>query len=133
MHVAAGLGETELAQYITAWLEHRDIETHCLQPTKGRPSVVGVAKGIGGGRSLMLNGHMGPVTVSRCGGETTSRHVENGKLYGLDAADRKRGLAVTVVAVAQARRDRLPGDVIFTGVAHDEDGSIGTERVLEAD
>lgn len=37
-----GPGETQIARYIAAWLQHRNIETHWIEQTPGRPSVVGV-------------------------------------------------------------------------------------------
>ena len=127
-----GPGETEIARYITAWLQHRDIETHWLEPTKGRPSVIGVVKGTGGGKSLMLNGHMDTVTIASYEGDALTGHIKDGKLYGRGSADMKSGLAAILVAVAQAKQDKLPGDVIFTGVADEEDMSLGTEQVLAA-
>ena len=55
----AGPGELEIAAYVKAWLDHRDIETHWIEPTQGRPSVIGIVRGTGGGKSIMLNGHIG--------------------------------------------------------------------------
>ncbi|PKS08166.1 hypothetical protein jhhlp_005442 [Lomentospora prolificans] len=127
-----GPGETEIAQYITAWLEHRDIECHWIEKEKGRPSVIGVVNGTGGGKSLMLNGHIDTVTTASYAGDATSGHIENGKLYGRGAADMKSGIAAMLVATANAKKNRLKGDVIFTGVADEEDMSMGTEQVLEA-
>lgn len=127
-----GPGETEIARYITAWLEHRDIETHWLEPTHGRPSVVGVVRGTGKGKSLMFNGHIDTVTVAGYDGDPLSGQIRNGRLYGRGAADMKGGVAAILVALAQAKKDRLQGDVIFAGVADEEDLSIGTEQLLEA-
>ena len=127
-----GPGETEIAEYITSWLEHRDIETHWIEPTKGRPSVVGVVRGTGGGKSLMLNGHIDTVTNASYEGDALSGHIKDGKIYGRGAADMKSGVAAILTAVAEAKKNPLKGDVIFTGVADEEDMSIGTEQVLEA-
>jgi acetylornithine deacetylase/succinyl-diaminopimelate desuccinylase-like protein len=44
----------------------------------------------------------------------------------------KSGVAAAMVALANARKLGLRGDVIFTGVADEEDASIGTEDVLRA-
>ncbi|KAH8817195.1 tryptophan synthase beta subunit-like PLP-dependent enzyme [Xylogone sp. PMI_703] len=127
-----GPGETEIARYISSWLEHRDIETHWLEPTPGRPSIIGVVKGTGGGKTLMINGHIDTVTVASYEGDPLSGHIENGRLHGRGSADMKGGLAASLVTLAQAKIDRLQGDLIFTGVADEEDLSIGTEQVLEA-
>ncbi|CAM1503559.1 Fc.00g011500.m01.CDS01 [Cosmosporella sp. VM-42] len=127
-----GPGETAIARYITSWLEHRDIETHWIEPTKGRPSVVGVARGTGGGKSLMFNGHIDTVTLMGYEADPLSGKIENGKLYGRGAADMKCGIAAALIALANAKKMALRGDVIFTGVADEENKSIGTEEVLQA-
>ena len=127
-----GPGETAIASYIAAWLEHRDLETHWIEPTKGRPSVVGVSRGTGGGKSLMFNGHIDTVTLVGYEGDPLSGKIENGKLYGRGAADMKCGVAAALVALANSKSLNLRGDVIFAGVADEEDLSIGTEDVLKA-
>lgn len=127
-----GPGETQIARYIAAWLEHRDIETHWIEPVAGRPSIVGIARGSGTGKSLMLNGHIDTVTLSGYDGDALSGKIEDGKLYGRGAADMKSGVAAALIALARAKEEQLKGDVIFTGVADEENFSIGTENVLEA-
>lgn len=127
-----GPGEVAIARYITAWLEHRDLESHWIEYTKGRPSVVGVARGSGGGKSLMLNGHVDTVTLMGYEDDPLSGKIIDGKLYGRGAADMKSGVAAAMVALANAKKLGLRGDVIFTGVADEEAASIGTEDVLRA-
>ena len=129
---AGGPGETQVAQYIASWLAHRDIETHWIESTKGRPSVVGVVRGTGGGKNIMLNGHIDTVTTASYEGDPTSGIIKDGKLYGRGAADMKCGVAAIMAALASAKKSPLKGDVIFTGVADEEDLSIGTEQVLAA-
>ena len=127
-----GPGETSVAQYIFAWLRHRDIETHWIEPTPGRPSVVGVVRGTGGGKSLMFNGHTDTVTLLGYDGEPLNGKMANGNLYGRGSADMKSGLAAAMIALASAKMLGLRGDVILTAVADEEAGSIGTEQVLQA-
>ncbi|RSL85171.1 hypothetical protein CEP51_003488 [Fusarium floridanum] len=127
-----GPGEVAIARYVTAWLEHRDLESHWIEYTKGRPSVVGVARGSGGGKSLMLNGHIDTVTLMGYEDDPLSGKIVGGKLYGRGAADMKSGVAAAMVALANAKKLGLRGDVIFTGVADEEDASIGTEDILRA-
>ncbi|KAI0163944.1 tryptophan synthase beta subunit-like PLP-dependent enzyme [Xylariaceae sp. FL1272] len=129
-----GPGETEIARYIMAWLEHRDIETHWVEPHPGRPSIVGVVRGSGGdgAKSLMFNGHIDTVTCLSYDGDALSGEVADGKVYGRGAADMKGGVAAALIALATARTLDLRGDVIFTGVADEEATSIGTEDVLAA-
>ena len=127
-----GPGETEIATHVASWLRSRDIEVHWIEPTKGRPSVIGVARGSGGGKTVMFNGHRDTVTLLGYESDPLSGKIEDGKLYGRGAADMKCGLAAAMVALANAKKLDLRGDVIFAGVADEEDTSFGTEDILRA-
>lgn len=127
-----GPGETAIAKFITSWLEHRSIETHWIEPIHGRPSVIGISRGSGRGKSLMFNGHVDTVTLEGYDGDPLSGVIENGKLYGRGSADMKSGLAAAMVALARAKQLSLRGDVMLAAVADEEDASIGTEQVLRA-
>ena len=127
-----GPGETKLANFIVQWLQHHNIETHWIETTPGRPSVVGVVRGSGGGKSLMLNGHTDTVTLSGYGGDALSGNIVDDKLYGRGSADMKSGLAAAMITLLRAQTMDLLGDVIFTAVSDEEYGSIGTEDVIAA-
>ncbi|KAI0543212.1 tryptophan synthase beta subunit-like PLP-dependent enzyme [Xylaria digitata] len=128
----SGAGETAIARYIKAWLEHRDIESHWIEPVQGRPSVIGVVRAKGGGKSLMFNGHIDTVTLNGYDGDPLSGRIEDGKLYGRGAADMKGGVAAALAALASVQGLGLSGDVIFAGVADEEAKSMGTEHILRA-
>jgi acetylornithine deacetylase len=128
--VAGGAGETEIARFVSSWMEQAELEVEVLEPVAGRPSVVGVARGTGGGRSLMLNAHLD--TVGTAGMEAAfSGRVEGGRLYGRGALDMKGSLAAIMLAAREAARRGLRGDVVVAAVADEEAGSVGTEAVLE--
>ena len=127
-----GPGETAIAKYITAWLKRRDIESYWIEPTKGRPSVVGIVRGSGGGKSLMFNGHMDTVTLLGYNGDPLSADIVDGNMYGRGTADMKSGLAASMLALASAKSKNLRGDVILAAVADEESESRGTEDVLRA-
>src|SRR5256886_12319554 len=59
--VASGSGETQIARFVASWLSDAGLAVEIVEPVPGRPSVVGVLRGTGGGRSLMLNAHMDTV------------------------------------------------------------------------
>ncbi len=118
-------GEGEMAQYIARWLERAGLDVELVESVSGRPNVVGIARGSGGGRTLLLNGHMDTVGVAGMTDGHTPR-VEAGRLYGRGAYDMKGGLAACMLAVAEARKHNLRGDVIFTGVIDEEYASAGT-------
>jgi acetylornithine deacetylase len=52
--------------------------------------------------------------------------IEGGRLYGRGAYDMKGGVAACLLAIAEAGKQSLRGDVIFTGVIDEEYASAGT-------
>ncbi|MGI5272405.1 ArgE/DapE family deacylase [Nonomuraea sp. CA-218870] len=131
--VAGGAGETAIARFCTGWLAGRGFEVHVLDRRGGRPSVVAVARGSGGGRSLMLNGHLDTVGLAGYDGDPLEPRVHEGRMYGRGAFDMKGGLAAMMVAAVRATAAGPPrGDVILALVADEEHGSSGTEEVLES-
>jgi acetylornithine deacetylase len=123
-------GETQLAEFVRDWCNSRHLETRWIEPVKGRPSVIAMARGRGGGRSLMLNAHLDTVGVTGMVDPFTPR-LENGFLFGRGACDMKASLAVCLKTLERARDLQLSGDVILTAVSDEEHGGIGTESVLE--
>jgi acetylornithine deacetylase len=123
-------GETQIAALVRDWCKSRSLETQWIEPVKGRPSVIAVARGRGGGRSLMLNAHLDTVGVAGMTDPFTPR-IENGFLFGRGACDMKASLAVCLKTLERARGLHLSGDVILTAVSDEEHGGIGTESVLE--
>ena len=93
-----------------------------------RPSIIARRRGRGGGRSLLLNGHLDTVGVAGMNAPFEPR-VESGRLHGRGSYDMKGALAAVLVAAANAGDQR--GDVIVTAVADEELASVGTETVLE--
>ncbi|WP_105036354.1 M20/M25/M40 family metallo-hydrolase [Cryobacterium aureum] len=128
--VPGAAGEAEIAAWCGGWLRQQGFEVTVLEETPGRPSVVGVKRGSGAGRSLMLNAHLDTVGVATYAGDPFSGARRDGRVYGRGAVDTKSGLAAILVAAARASAGELAGDVIVTLVADEEFGSIGTEEVL---
>ncbi|MCI0635312.1 MAG: acetylornithine deacetylase, partial [Actinobacteria bacterium] len=50
--VVGGSGEGAIARFVAEWCERADLETSVEEVAPGRPNVVAVAHGLGGGRSL---------------------------------------------------------------------------------
>ncbi|MEO6201547.1 MAG: M20/M25/M40 family metallo-hydrolase [Cryobacterium sp.] len=128
--VPGAAGEHAMAAWCSDWLAEQGFEVHRLEDRAGRPSVVGIARGTGGGRSLMLNGHLDTVGVVGYEGDPFGGEVLDGKIFGRGAFDMKCGIAAILVAAARASAFGLAGDVLVTLVADEEFGSLGTEEVL---
>jgi len=128
--VPGGAGEAEIAEFVAGWLRDAGLEVELDEAAPGRPNVVAVAPGTGGGASLMLNAHMDTVGVE--GVERPFEPVvEGGRLHGRGAYDMKGGLAACMLAAKRLRSERLSGDVVLTAVADEEYASIGVQSVLE--
>lgn len=127
-----GSGEAAIADFCVAWLETRGFDVSRLEATPGRPSVVGVARGTGGGRSIMLNGHLDTVGVATYLADPFDPVVRDGRLHGRGSFDMKTGVAAALVAAERAVTGGLRGDVVVALVADEELGSLGTEEVLRA-
>jgi acetylornithine deacetylase len=57
--------------------------------------------------------------------------IKDGRLYGRGSYDMKSGVAACMLAIAEARKLRLRGDVIFTGVIDEEYASLGTMELAK--
>jgi acetylornithine deacetylase len=128
--VPGAAGEAEIARFVAGWLEEAGLEVELEEVAPGRPNVVAIARGSGGGRSLMLNAHMDTVGVAGMGAPFEPR-VEDGRLFGRGSYDMKASLAAIMVAGGEARRHDLRGDLLVTAVCDEEVASIGTARIAE--
>ena len=126
---AGAAGETEIAAFVERWLQDSGLEVRIVEPVSGRPSVVAVARGPGGGKSLLLNAHLDTVGIDAMDDPFDGR-IADGRLYGRGSYDMKGGLAAAMLAAADVARAPLLGDVIVAAVADEELASIGTEAVL---
>lgn len=108
----------------------------------GRPQLVARARGQGGGRSLLLNGHVDVVSVEPRGrwhSDPLVASVGRGAVYGRGACDMKGGVAAMVVAAEVLRALEIPllGDLIVNTVTDEEStggGSLATaSRGVAAD
>jgi acetylornithine deacetylase len=129
--VPGGAGEGEIARFVADWAAGSGLEAEIVEPTAGRPSVVARAPGRGGGRSLLLCGHLDTVGIEGMTAPLTPR-IDGGRLYGRGSYDMKAGLAAALIAARDAARLRPAGDVIVAAVSDEEYASIGVQQVLES-
>lgn len=124
-------GEGVMAQYVADSLRDIGVEPQIQSVEPGRDNVLGVIKGQGNGRSLMLNAHTDTVGVTGMS-EPFSGELRDGRIYGRGSYDMKGSLA-SMLAVMKAlteARVQLAGDLWFTAVVDEEYGSKGTEHLL---
>jgi len=95
----------------------------------GRPQLAARLPGTGGGRSLLLNGHIDVVPAAQADGwehDPFEPQVRDGQVVGRGACDMKGGIAAMVVA-AEVLADTagLRGDVIVCTNTDEESSGVG--------
>jgi len=117
--------EQALAELVAQTFADMGLQVQWQQVEDGRANVLATRPGVGGGPSLMFNGHM---DTSYSGKEAWLAHVpgfqpkafvEDGRLYGLGISNMKGALACYVEAL-RALDDagvRLRGDVLVAAVS----------------
>ncbi|MDP9258266.1 MAG: ArgE/DapE family deacylase [Actinomycetota bacterium] len=122
------------------------LRPHAMVPEEltfeGRPQLVARFRGNGGGRTLLLNGHVDVVDVEPRANWTLAdpfaATVHDGRLYGRGTCDMKGGVASMVVAACTLAALGVPlaGDLIVNTVTEEEStgaGGLFAARLLQAD
>jgi acetylornithine deacetylase len=146
----AGPGEAPAQEYLKRRIEALGFEAELWEPDpvpllekyRGRPGAIegrrferrpnlgGRLKGKGGGRSILLTGHVDVVPTGPIEHWKTDPFkpvVTNDAVYGRGAVDMKGGVAAMLMAV-ETLHDlglKLKGDVVFSTVADEEICSMG--------
>ncbi len=126
-----GSGEATIAQFMASYLQQIGLDVQLQEIAPNRANVVGILRGAGKGKSLILNGHLD--TVSLSGMETPLQaEFKDGKVWGRGAYDMKAGIAAMVMALKYLleKQIKLKGDVFLTLVVDEEYASIGTEAIV---
>ncbi len=122
--------------YIRDLLAGVGIESTLLARTPERPNLVARLRGSGNAPPLLLYGHVDVVTTS---GQAWQRppfggEMVDGWIWGRGALDMKGPLTVLLYPFLKARAEgaSLPGDVIFSAMADEEDGGkFGAQFLVE--
>lgn len=96
----------------------------------GRPNVVGVWRGSGGGRSMILNGHIDtvePGARDQWDVDPFSAELRDGRVFGRGSLDMKAGVVANIIAATALRAAgwQPKGDVFVESVISEEDGGAG--------
>jgi len=102
---------------------------------ENRPITVGTVRGSGGGRSLVINGHIDVVSAgdeARWTSPAFAAEVRDGRIYGRGACDMKGGVGAVLFALKalEAADVRLAGDVFFEAVPDEETCAMGTNAAI---
>jgi acetylornithine deacetylase len=93
-----------------------------------RPNVAAVWQGSGGGRSLLLSGHIDTVPrgSARWSRDPFGAAIEGDRLYGLGSNDMKGGIAAMLVAVEALKEAgvKLRGDLLVETIVDEEFGGV---------
>ncbi len=138
--------EVALQEYLASRLRAVGAEVDLWEPTPedvassplvppglrfdGRPQLAARIPGRGGGRSLLLNGHIDVVSAeprTRWTSDPFRAQVRDGRLYGRGSSDMKGGIAAMVFAVEvlASLGHRLDGDVTVCTVTDEESTGAG--------
>ncbi|MHB0885687.1 MAG: ArgE/DapE family deacylase [Bacillota bacterium] len=131
-----GGNEKAAQDWVAASLKDLGMEVDVFDALPGRPNAVGVLRGQGGGKTIVLNGHLDVAEVllpeswshPPFGGE-----IAGDRMYGRGTSDMKSGLAGFIFALRalKAIGHKLKGDVIVQSVMGEERGEPGTVACLE--
>jgi len=127
-----GAGETDVIGYVAHTVKKLGLQTKIVEAAPGRPSLIATLKGTGGGKSLMLYGHIDTVGIDAMP-EPFSAAIRDNKLYGRGAYDMKGSVAACIAALKAVVDEgaSLKGDIVLAAVADEEYASIGMSEVLK--
>ena len=102
---------------------------------KGSPVLSATLKGAGGGKSIILSGHMDvvPADPADWSMDPFAGILKNDRIYGRGAADMKGGISCNYIAIKSILDAgiRLKGDVIFQTTIDEEVGNTGSMALCQ--
>ena len=128
--------EAELQEFIGKRLRDDGLTTDIWEVQPKRTNLVGTLKGTGGGKSLILNGHVDVVPVgdlSLWEHDPWAAEEIDGNIHGRGTVDMKGGIASMIAAMEAVQRAgvKLKGDLLVNTVIDEETGGAGTRAALE--
>src|SRR5579872_843330 len=125
--------EQEISEFVLSEMKSIGLSVRTYDSGNNRLNVVGIYKGDGKGKSLMLNGHMDTqAIVDNWTLDPLAGEVQDGKIFGVGSADQKAGVAA-MIAAAKSITDEsrtFSGDLIIAAVVGHMEGGRGTRTLI---
>jgi acetylornithine deacetylase len=115
--------EQAMAEWMAARCEELGLAVQWQQVEDGRANVLATRAGVGGGPTLMFNGHMDTSYSGRepwlagIPGFQPDGFLRDGRIYGLGISNMKGALVAYLAALRALQGERLKGDVMLAAVA----------------
>lgn len=126
--------EREVGLFLGRYCEEQGFDVDIKPIVDGRVNVIVTLKGVGGGKSLMLNGHLDTVPPGEMEFEPYCGDIKDGYILGRGAVDMKGPIASMLIMMKALKASgiKIKGDIIFTGVIGEEEQSEGTEDLVKS-
>jgi acetylornithine deacetylase len=126
--------ETPCAEWLAGYLDDQGLAVTLQEIEPGRKQTIARRSGGGGGRSIMLNGHIDiDPLASGWTRDPFAPWIADGKLFGHGVYNMKGGVTACIMATLAIHRAGVPlrGDVVLACVAAELNSGIGTIHALE--
>ena len=125
--------ESQIQDFLESRLQTLGLPLTRWEKEPGRPNLVALLPGSGGGKSLAFNGHIDVVPIGDLDGwdyDPWGSDIDSGKLYGRGAVDMKAGVAAFIAATEAitACDIALQGDLQLHIVVDEEAGGFAGSR-----
>jgi acetylornithine deacetylase/succinyl-diaminopimelate desuccinylase family protein len=132
-------GEKECNEFLVSQLSTFGCDVDLFEKSDQRTNLVGTLEGSGGGKSLIMNGHIDTVPFGNPelwkDADPLSGKVRDGLLFGRGACDMKSGIAAMCKAAEAISRSgiALKGDLYLESVVGEEtmDHLLGSSYAIE--
>ena len=124
--------ESDAARFLADLLAQRGYDVELQEVEPGRFQTIGTLKGSGGGKSLMLNGHIDidPLAMGWKRDPWTPS-IEGDLIFGAGIRNMKSGVSAMIEAAEMVRRSGVPlrGDLVLACVVGELQGGVGTSHL----
>lgn len=125
--------ETPCAEWIADYLREQGVEAELQEIEPGRRQTVARLRGRGGGKSIMLNGHIDiDPLASGWTRDPFQPWIADGKIFGHGIFNMKAGVTACIMAALALKRAGVPlrGDVVIACVAAELNSGVGTIHAI---